>query len=289
MGQIKRGLYLLIFLIILNTMLKANPIKPQRVPASKLDQQLYTQNIQQERNSQFAEIILIPPRVQNYNLNKLIFNDELSADFKKQYQERFQTQWQQSEITLQEMFTAYNSRVVHESQRRREFAEYIVKRLTEYHVDKYVQSDPSMKTIYEVKEKLQHVEVKVNKETKVNLNYSLSGNIMEVKFENPYLDESKIIYRMNPRSFGPTNPLLTEYRITKSLSHNKKFQLLYEEQIKIWGFFLLHNLSSRLNTFYGLNFSTLPNSQQIIDPITSQPLLRGLDPLRIQAGFGWSF
>jgi hypothetical protein len=270
-------------------MFKANPIKPQRVPASKLDQQLYTQNIQQERNSQFAEIILIPPRVQNYNLNKLIFNDELSADFKKQYQERFQTQWQQSEITLQEMFTAYNSRVVHESQRRREFAEYIVKRLTEYHVDKYVQSDPSMKTIYEVKEKLQHVEVKVNKETKVNLNYSLSGNIMEVKFENPYLDESKIIYRMNPRSFGPTNPLLTEYRITKSLSHNKKFQLLYEEQIKIWGFFLLHNLSSRFNTFYGLNFSTLPNSQQIIDPITSQPLLRGLDPLRIQAGFGWSF
>jgi len=291
MDHVKKELFLVIcFFLILGTLVNATQMSLGRLPASESSQELYTQNIHQERDSQFKEIILTPPRIQSStNFNKFIFNDELSKEFKRQYQERFQTQWQQSEITLQEIFTAYNNRVVQESQRRREFAEYIMKRLTEHHVDKYVQSDPSMKTIYEVKEKLQNVEVKVNKEIKVNLNYSLSGNILEVKFENPFLDESKIIYRMNPRSFGPTTPLLTEYRITKSLSHDKKFQSLFEEQIKTWSFFLLHNLNAQFNTFYGLNFSTLISSNQTLDPITNQPLLRSKDSIRIQAGFGWNF
>ena len=261
-----------------------------RRPSSDNSAQLYTQDIQGERESQYTEIVLIPPQIQNLNYTHLIFNETLSKDFKRQYQERFQTQWQQSEITLQEMFTAYNSRVVLESQRRREFAEYVMKRLTEYHVDQYIQSDPSMRTLYEVKEKLQKVEVKVNQQTKLNMNYSLSGNILEIKFENPYFEESKITYRMDPRSFGPTSPLLTEYRVTKSITSDKKLQTLYEEQIKSWSFFLLHSLSPQLNTFYGLNVTTQPISpSSLIDPITNQPLLRAQDPLRVQAGFGWAF
>jgi len=260
-----------------------------RFPSSITSPELYTQDIKAERNSQFTEVILIPPHIEENNISKFIFSNELSREFQQQYRERFQTQWQQTEITLQEMFTAYNSRVIQESQRRREFAEFIVKRLTEHHVDKFIQSDPSMKTIYDVKEKLQNVEVKVNNQTKVNMNYSLSGNILELKFETPYFEESKVIYRMNPRSFGPSAPLLTEYRLTKALSSNRKIQSLYEEQIRSWGFFMLHNITPQLNTFYGLNITTQSFRTPILDPITNQPLFRILDPVRIQAGFGWNF
>lgn len=269
---------------------KAHHKSIYRLPSStSINKNLYTSDIQSEKESQFAEIIITPPRIKEVNLNRLVFTDDLSREFRTQYRERFQTQWQQTEITLQEMFTAYNRRVVEESQRRREFAEYILKRLTEHHVDQYIQSDPAMRTVYEVKEKLQKVEVRVNKETKLDLRYSLAGNIFDFIFVNPYFEEAKITYRMDPRSFGPTSPLVTEYRLTKAVTNKRKVQMLYEEQITTLSVFMLHNLNPQLNTFYG--FSASPNAGDAItiDPLTNQPIVRMLDPIRIQAGFGWTF
>jgi hypothetical protein len=254
---------------------------------------LYTQDIEKEKQSEFVEVVLLEPFVPpTQDFHSLIFNARLSQEFKQQYKEQFQTQWQNSEISLHDMFNAYNHRVLNESWRRHLFAQYVIKRLGEYHFDEFIRSDPSMRPLYEAKEKLQNVELKVNQQTRFLVQYSLSGNFLDLKIDSPYFEESKITYRMNPNHFGPSTVLAREYRLTKAVTQKNKFQLLYEEQLQSWGFFLIQQRTSYINTFFGFHKTEKIQSLSSLSSIeiwAQQHLLRTLDPYRLQIGLGWSF
>lgn len=285
--KLVRAIFFILFMVY---QLNLTDKPGMRAPQSEL----YTNDIESERQNQFNEVILILPHIAEEQQGFQFLTATLSADFKEQYLLRYQSQWSQTEVTQLEMFTAYNRRVTEESARRREFADYMVKKLLEFHVDNFVKSDPIMRPLYEAKERFQNVEVKVNKSTKLNLKYSLVGNIFDIELENPYFVEAKITLRMNPQAFGPTSPYETEYRLTRKMDERRRVQWLYQSQTQMLSTFLVQDLNSQLNQFFGFSFSGQSG------PITSQPWQNAsnqqgqvnqleLDPFRLSAGIGWRF
>lgn len=291
-----RLVFCLIFLIISSCQLDlvSRPSLHNRIPQGDL----YTNDIELERLNPFHEVILVLPSISVEPQGTPFLTATLSADFKEQYLLRYQSQWSHSEVNQLEMFTAYNRRVIEESARRREFADYMVKKLLEFHVDNFVKSDPVMRPIYEAKEKLQNVEVKVNKSIKLNLKYSLAGNIFDFELENPYFVEAKVTFRMDPQAFGPTTPFATEYRLTRKMDARRRVQWLYQSQIQTLSTFVLQDLTPQLNQFYGFSFSNYSGSvveQSWSNGAVNQMGQMGqmgqmeMDPFRLSAGIGWRF
>lgn len=220
--------------------------------AAKSNKNHYLSNLSHEKKSEFQEIYILitpPPFI---NWSHLIVTPELDSEFKNEYRTRFNGHWtNQSFYNPTDLFTANNPDVLSDAEEKREFAEYMLKRLTEWHVDNYVKSDPSMKVIYETKEKLQKIEVKVTQQTKVHLRYSLAGNTFDLLFENPYFKESRIVYKMDPKAFGPTPAQDTQIWLSKNLSKRNTIQLVLQEKEKGASLLMQQDWGFALSTYYG--------------------------------------
>lgn len=184
----------------------------------------YTDDVATERDQRFVEIFLfVAPPPQPTNLSNVIFNEPLSKEFRAKYREKFGNIDTESVVyqdpryrSTTDSSTTPNTTEKSE-QDRRQFADFMMKRLSEWHMDNYFKNEPSVRPIYEVKEKISHVEVKVAKEVKVNLQYSLSGNTMDVLLDNPWCD-SKVQLQMNPATFGPSQIQETTLLVGKQVS-----------------------------------------------------------------------
>ncbi|MCS6838606.1 MAG: hypothetical protein NZ480_07135 [Bdellovibrionaceae bacterium] len=261
--------------------------------SNKKNSAYYTKDPKKERKEQFVEILLLPPHQSQQTPLFEIWYRPLAKEFKNRYQEIFIPEIGRGELMAQEQHTAYNRKIFDQSQRRQQFAEFMAKRLIEYHVDQYFRNDPSMRKVYEIKEQLQNVELKVSQEAKIHFHYSLTGNFLETIIQNPYFDELKVI-----RRFGGNNALLpgttlnsTEVRVAKALSLHRKWLLLWEEAFSSVTFNILEKQSENLNTFYGFTLSGSTNmnlnySWSFEDQINA---LNRRDTWRVQGGFGWSF
>jgi hypothetical protein len=97
------------------------------------------------------------------------------------------------------------------------FGEFMVKRLTEFHTEKYLREEPALRPIVETKEKLENVEIKVAPSYTVKLKYSLVGNYLQGAILNPILD-SRIIWAMDERQFGPTEVQSTKVYLGKRIT-----------------------------------------------------------------------
>lgn len=179
--------------------------------ASPIVENGYTYDVQSEKDERFYEIFLfIRPPSKQTDLKEVIFNRELSKEFKDKYREKFGQLDSESIIYQPTKFSVLDENrgailsVEKSNNDRKVFGEYMLKRLSEWHIDNYFKTDPTMRPVYELKEKLSNLEVKVNKETKVNIRYSLSDNTADIIVDNPYVD-AKLTLQMNPRQFGPGN------------------------------------------------------------------------------------
>jgi hypothetical protein len=191
----------------------------------------YISNIALEREQQFYEIFLIsaePPK--DSDLKEVIFNKQLSAEFKYKYQEKFGQLDTESIIYQPTKFSVLDENrgaiqsVENTNAKRKAFGEYMVKRLSEWHIDNYFKTDPTMRPVYELKEKLSNVEVQVTKQTKINIQYSLSDNEADIVIDNPHFDKSKISLVMDSKSFGPgpiqEQKMIAEKQLDKKLRLN---------------------------------------------------------------------
>ncbi len=168
----------------------------------------YLTDVQGERQQRFYEIFLFaepPPKVRP--LHALIFNSQLSKEFKEKYREKFgqadteSISYQRTDYSRLEANKSMKS-TEEKNQARRAFSEYMMKRLMEWHLDNYVKSEPAMRPVFEAKEKLKKVELRVTKDTKVEGRYDLAGNTMDFIYENSVCD-TKWTVEMDPSSFGP--------------------------------------------------------------------------------------
>lgn len=220
----------------------------------------YIQDTKAEKEERFYEIFLFAePPPQGKNLRDVIFNAELSAEFKERYRNQF-GQIDTESINYQhtnsfERFDSnrgVNPQLEQETRVRRDFAGYMIKRLFEWHLDNYIKSEPAMRPVYEIKEKLKKVEVRVTKQTKLEMRYSLAGNILELTLENPYAD-TRLEIDMDPKSIGPTSieeqKLISTLPLTTRLrAENTVFDKGGRDRLE---FIKTH--TSNFSTSYGVN------------------------------------
>lgn len=183
---------------------------------ASLEKQGYLLDVKSEREQRFYEIyIFAAPPAKPPLLSEVIFNARLSKEFRDKYREKF-GQIDTSTIIYQPTkFSALDEnrgavlKVETDNKARKEFGDFMVKRLIEFHVDNYFKTEPSMRPVYELKERLSHVQVEVTKQTKVNAQYSFSDNSLDLIVDGPLFETSKITLLMNPKQFGP-GPILDE-------------------------------------------------------------------------------
>lgn len=176
----------------------------------------YTENVREERNKRDIEMVMLerpkePPKAKTTP----IVDEKLTKEFQLQYQYRFgQTQAEQV-INSPGQFDEYtyysNSNVTLTEYRRyqREFAEYMGRRLTEHHVDHWVKNDPSIRPIYEFKDKISNLNMEVKKGYKFKWKYNFSGPNMDLSLENPYDVETKVRVEMSGIVSAPTEVIYT--------------------------------------------------------------------------------
>jgi hypothetical protein len=192
----------------------------------------YVQNVQAEKQEKYYEIFLFaePPPKPLVSLQDKIFSAELTKEFRRKYIEQFGTVDTDSLNYTDPTYAGFgddNSHLQSTADQasldaRAAYGQYMVKRLAEWHVDHWIKDDPQMRPIYEAKEKLSKTEVKLNADTKMEAQYDLSANTLEVKFFNPYID-SKVIMYMDPSAFGPSNN--TENKLFLGKQINSKYRV----------------------------------------------------------------
>lgn len=161
-----------------------------------------------ERDTRIEDMVIIqPPPAEGPSLRERIFNDKLSREFRERYEEKFGRTEVQRVYNSPNKFTYYDDQYgfrgtpQEASDERRRFGEFMVRRLMEYHVDNYAKSDPKVRPVWEAKERLSKMELKVS-EFRFDAAYSISGNTVDLKVVNPWI-ESKFVLQMDPGKFGP--------------------------------------------------------------------------------------
>ncbi len=183
----------------------------------------YIQDVAAEKSEQFYEIYLSPPAVQTkLDLRGKIFDQKLTHEFRERYEQRF-GYIDTDSMAFADRFTNFsenrgaNQDLATQNDNRKAFAEYMMKRLGEYHFDNYMKSDPTMRPVYEAKERLSNISVEVTAESKMVMNYAVADNSVELNYVNPYVD-SKLRTEMNPRQLGPGEIVENWIYIGKSLT-----------------------------------------------------------------------
>lgn len=173
----------------------------------------YVSDVSSEKSEHFVEVYLSVPSSREKTLQEKIFSP-LTSEFKERYLEKFGQVDTESIIyhSHGDNFSAFDQTseqavvgVQTESEKRKEFAEYMTKRLTEYHFDNYMKTQPQMAPVLEVKRRVQNVKVEVNKDVRLNIQYNFAGNNVDFILDNPYCD-SKLAVEMDPHAFGPSSP-----------------------------------------------------------------------------------
>ena len=186
----------------------------------------YLDSVAKEREQRDVEMVLIaaPPSAgEAMVLGRPLVDPKLTREFQNQYDIKFGRTDVERNLSYSNRFTFYDypggkqeTLEVHE-QRQRDFANFMFRRLTEHHVDQWAKSNPDVRPVYELKDRISNVNVTVRQGYKLRFKYSYSGNYLDVKLENPYDIQTKVSFQMKS-GFGPSNVERTIYSVTYPIS-----------------------------------------------------------------------
>jgi hypothetical protein len=213
MGAAQRSLFFLIlFQILMEFQCIALPIEE-----SKVD----------HRVSPYTVNMFALPDPARPTLKEVIFNDQLSREFRAKYVEKFgevdmeyltyrNSRFAELDDRLPDQASFENTRLV-----RKKFGEYMLNRLLEWHLDKSLKETPEMEKVYQVKQALANIQVPVTAETKIHMLYSFVDSTFEVNYLNP-LVESKI----------KLDPVSTENQLifSKPMNHSTTVSTIFYEK-----------------------------------------------------------
>ncbi|MCC6277503.1 MAG: hypothetical protein IT289_06285 [Oligoflexia bacterium] len=185
------------------------------------------------------ELIERPARLDDPTLHDLVFNPELSAEFAFRYKQEFGKTEAEENYFLVNRLGYYQSPTslmsTQEDARRRDFANYMLKRLAEYHTENILKHDPKFKHVYELKQRISNLNVNVGPQTRLQMQYSFVGNFLDASFENPWAP-TFVSVRMDPSAVAPTAPneidAYVRRSVTRSIFGEAGFKF-YEKAIRI--------------------------------------------------------
>lgn len=239
----------------------------------------YLFEIKEERDKRDIEMVMLPqPKPASKPLDEVIFNEKLSKEFQQQYQYRFgQSQAEQvfNTVARSDDYNFYTGQTVtvREYQTyQQQFAEYMGRRLTEYHIDNWVKNDPDLRPVYEFKDKVSNLNVTVKKGYKVKWKYNFAGPNMEVKLENPYDVEVKVRMEMTGIVSAATEII---YNLGYDLTQKMRLEAVHRQMDGLYQLVASRRLTNHLST--SLTAST---DTKDAGPTVKQDL--------ILLGFSWS-
>jgi len=171
----------------------------------------YLDNVDDEVPSEPQEMILMekPSFLNKPSIHDQIFNSTLSNEFLWKYQQTFGKTEAEQNYYLTSQQGYYNSptglTATQQDDQRRAFAEYMMKRLAEFHTENIMKTDPQFKKVYEVKQAVSNFEIKAGPQTKLDLTYSFVGNFATGTFINPVANLYASI-NMSPSAYIPGQP-----------------------------------------------------------------------------------
>ena len=192
----------------------------------------YVDSTLPERGAQSTDLQLIDePKSDGLSFKDRIYNEKLTAEFQEKYNDKFGRTDAERIYNSPNRTTYYNDvwftgSPEDYSNQRREFGNYMIKRLAEYHVDDFMKNNPNGRAIYELKEKVSNVNVKVQ-EFQFDLRYELAGNTADFIIKNPYLKTAKVRLQMNQGSIGPTTPDETIVTLGTQITKTISFETFY--------------------------------------------------------------
>lgn len=156
----------------------------------------YTSNPRSEKKQRYYEVFLLlaPKEQKTSTLHEKIFDSKISKEFTDRYEQRFGSSVSERLLLNPEHMDYYDARqgtyisAEEYTEQQKSFGEYMMRRLTEYHFDNYAKTNEAVRPAYELKEKISQAKVKVGPSMSLDLKYSFSGNFMDVKILNPYMD-----------------------------------------------------------------------------------------------------
>lgn len=154
----------------------------------------YLSKVENEKDDDGVEIpFIVKPSDDGPILRDKIFNPELSKEFKDRYEDKFGRTEPERVYNSPNKYTYYDDLYTMQgtpeqvNNQKRDFGDYMIRRLIEYHADRYAKSDPAVRPIWEAKERISQVKVEV-KEVKFDAKYSLAGNILDLRARAPWFD-----------------------------------------------------------------------------------------------------
>ncbi|HEX4924251.1 MAG TPA: hypothetical protein VFV50_09195 [Bdellovibrionales bacterium] len=196
----------------------------------------YIRSLQDEKEEpEPANVVLVPKPapMSSIPLSDVIFDQKLKKEFTDVYREKFGYTEAERNLGLPLLYVengiAQGRSIESERARaeRRAFAEYMFRRLAEHHMDGYFRSDPNLKGVWELKERISNVEVKVSENFSLMTIYSYSGNFITVNANNPYVNV-RLRYEMNPSSFGPSEMVETGVSLAKQITRSVHLETHYK-------------------------------------------------------------
>ena len=154
----------------------------------------YIFDVEKEKQRPESEDILIPdldslkPPLKNYI--PYIVPESLSTDLVSRFQRRFG--FSEGQINFQtqnrfEEFTSFDGTIVtveEDVKRKRKYAEFMVRKISEHHVDSYLKKNKRTRGIYKIKKSLSNASISIKGGLKLRAKYSISGNSLKLRVKN---------------------------------------------------------------------------------------------------------
>lgn len=192
----------------------------------------YLYDVEVEVPTFAQEFIVVENPDEGPSFHDKVFNHTLSQEFLFQYQQRFGRTEQLGNYFLINrqgyFFTPSGVSKREEDQQRREFAEYMLRRLAEYHAENIMKNDPKLRAIYEAKQAISNVKVEVGPQSKIDMNYSFVGNFANFRLVNPWAPFQMHI-TMDPGSLTPTAPNEVDYAVNRGISKTVRFEVGFKQ------------------------------------------------------------
>lgn len=213
----------------------------------------YLFDVQAEKDKRDLEMVLLEkPKPTGPPIRDVIFNQKLSREFQLQYEYRFGTTAAEQTINSvsRDNFqtTGQNLTIKEYREKQRAFGEYMGRRLTEYHVDNWAKSDPDIRPLYEVKDKISNVTVQTKSGYKLKFHYSFAGNSMDLRVDNPYKVETQVRVLMRSGQFSPEKPEETIYSLGYQMTKKVKVTSIYKQEDGVFEIVGTRPLSPRIST-----------------------------------------
>lgn len=155
----------------------------------------FTWDVAAEKLAPAPEKLILPSAPEGRSsIHHLIFNPVLTKEFTLRYEERFgRTTAEQTYNVFSNPYMAirtsqgFELTAVQASDSQRQYGEYMMRRLAEWHADNAMRNSKSLRAVAEIKDRYSRADVQVAPGYKIQANYSIGNNAVDVVFDNPWV------------------------------------------------------------------------------------------------------